>query len=143
MRKSEKVTIADAGRDLGKTFIVTEMDAWAALKWCTRAMLALSQSGTNVPAGTLKKAVKGGPEKLAALGLQVFALIPEATALPLMDEIKLCVTFQPPDGRMSAQPIYDGDLCQIDEPRTWWTLLTRAFSLHLGFLQAAPNQTTE
>lgn len=142
MRKTERVTIAAENRDRGKTFIVTEMDAWKAVLWCAKAILALSQSGTNVPPGALVKAAEGGAEALAALGLQIFALVPEAVALPLMNEAKGCVTYQPPNSIISAQPIYDGDQCQVEEPSTWVTLLKVTFSLHLSFLQVAPSPPT-
>jgi hypothetical protein len=143
MRKTERVTLdASAGRDAGKTFIVTELDSWHAIKWCARAMLALAQSGTNVPPGALAKAADGGPETLAALGLQIFALIPEATALPLMDDVRGCVTYQPPTAAVAAQPIYDGAMCQIEEPTTWYKLMQRVFAVHLGFLPAATPPTT-
>lgn len=142
MRKTERVTIAEQNRDHGKTFIVTEMGAWQALQWAAKAMLALSQGGTSVPPGALAKAASQGPETLAILGLQIFSLVPESVALPLMNEIKLCVTYAPPSG-IAAQPVYEGALCQVEEPSTWFILLKEAFALHLSFLPAAPSQTTE
>lgn len=142
-RKTERVTIAGENRDSGKTFIVTEMDAWSAIRFCARGMLALSQSGTNVPAGTISKAAAGGPEAFAALGLQMFALIPPDVAMPLLEEAKGCITFQPVDTRVGAQPIYDGAMCQIEETTTWAQLLNRAWALHLGFLKAGPPPISE
>lgn len=142
-RKVDHVSVTDVNRDHGKTFIITEMDAWASLRWCAKAMLALAQGGTEVPPGTLKKAAERGPEAFATLGVQIFALIPVEVALPLMDEIKACVTYQPHDTRMAAQPIQEGTMCQIEEPTTWWLLLQRAFGLHLGFLPAGQPPTTD
>lgn len=142
MRKTELVTIEADNRDRGKTFQITEMPAWQALQWCAKAVLALSQSGTNVPPGAIAKAAEGGPQALAKLGLEIFTLVPQAVALPLMNEIKGCVGYKPGDDRLGVQPIYEGSTCQIDEPSTWFILLRHAFALHLSFLPAAPPPTS-
>lgn len=142
MRKIETVLITAENRDHGKTFIVTEMPAWQALQWCAKALLALSQSGADIKPGALVKASQGGPEVLAALGLEIFTLVPSVVALPLMAEIRACVGFQSPSG-LAAVRIGDGDMCQIEEISTWFILLKAAFILHLGFLPAAPSPTTE
>jgi len=141
MRKTEHVTIATKNRDHGKTFVVTELGAWAALQWCAKALLALSQSGTAIKPGSLIKAANGGPETLATLGLEIFSLVPAHVALPLMDEIKACVSFQPP-GAVVTVSIGEGQLCQVEEPSTWFILLKHAFALHLSFLPAAPSPPT-
>jgi hypothetical protein len=145
-RKTERVTIEADGRDKGKTFILTEMDSWSALRWCAKAMLALTQSGVDVQAVGLAKAAEGGPEKLAALGATMFAFIPPAVALPLLDEARQCISYRLPlkdDTATSSQDIADGPRCQVEEPRTWVTLFQRLFFLHLGFSEAgdAPNTT--
>jgi hypothetical protein len=142
MRKNETVIIAADNRDHGKTFLVTEMPAWQALTWCARAVLALSQSGSDIKPGAIAKAAEGGPETLAVLGLEIFTLVPSAVALPLMTEIKACVTFQAP-GAAVATSIKDGELSQVEEISTWFVLLKHAFILHLGFLPAATSPTTE
>lgn len=143
MRKIERVTIDTPGRDHGRTYIITEMDAWSAVRWCAKALLALTQSGTNVPPEALRNAAEEGPAALAAMGLNIFALVPPGVALPLMEEVRACVMFQPPGSAISAQPIREGDQCQIEEASTWFTLFKRAFALHLGFSEAAPSPTTE
>lgn len=145
MRKTELVTIAglEVNRDHGKTFLITEMSAWAALQWCARALLALSQSGTDIKPGALAKAASGGPEALATLGLEIFTLVPSAVALPLMAEIRACVRFQPPSSAIATQPIYEDEQCQVEEISTWFVLLKHAFTLHLGFLPAARPPITE
>lgn len=142
MRNHENVTITSDNRDHGKTFVVTEMPAWQALQWCAKALLSLSQSGSDIKPGALVKAAQGGPETLAKLGLQIFSLVPSGVALPLMSEIRACVKFQPPTGEF-AVAIKDGDMCQIEEISTWFVLLKAAFILHLGFLPAVPSPTTE
>lgn len=142
MRKTEIVSIAADNRDHGKTFVVTEMPAWQALQWCAKALLALTQTGADVQPGSLAKAAEGGPEVLAVLGLEIFTLVPAAVALPLMQEIKACVSFQAP-GAVVTVPIKDGMNCQVEEISTWFVLLKAAFVLHLGFLPAAPPPTTE
>ena len=138
-RKTERVTIEAEGRDKGKTFILTEMDSWSAVRWCAKAMLALTQSGVDTQAVGLSKAAEGGPEKIAALGVTLFAFIPPAVALPLLDEARACVSYRLPlkdDSATSSQEIADGPRCQVEEPATWKILLQRLFLLHLGFSEA-------
>lgn len=119
------------------------MSSVAALNWCARALLALSQSGIDMASGALQRAASGGPETVAALGLQMFAMIPERVAMPLLAEARACITYSPPAAQIAAQPIYEGEMCQIDEVTTWALLLQRLFALHLGFLPGASPPTTE
>lgn len=144
--KTERVTIDAEGRDKGKSFILTEMDSWNALRWCAKAMLSLSQSGVDVQTIGLTKAVQeGGPEKIAALGATLFAFIPATVALPLLDEARTCIRYRLPvkdDKATATQEIADGEACQIAEPRTWVTLFQRLFFLHLGFSEAGDIPTT-
>jgi hypothetical protein len=142
MRKTEAVTVAADNRDYGKTFVITEMPAWQALQWCAKALLALSQSGTDIKPGALAKAAQGGPETIATLGLEIFTLVPPAVALPLMAEIRACVSFQAPGAAVTVS-IKDTEHSQVEEISTWFVLLKHAFILHLGFLPAAPPPTTE
>jgi hypothetical protein len=139
-RKQEKVTIADEGRDLGKTFVLTEMPAWDAVKWATRAYLALAQQGTQIPDGAL---TSGDPELIAATGLTLLSLIPEHVAMSLLDEAKACIQFQPSDNSAIAlQPVLFGGISAIEEPGTWLALLRRVFSLHVGFSTVGAPPTT-
>lgn len=140
-RKQEFVTIDADGRDKGRIFILTEMDAWAAIRWCAKAMLALAQTGAQMPSGALAKAAEGGPETLAILGTQLFAFLPEPVALALMEEAKTCVAFQSSVG--TSQPIYKGDQCQVEEPSTWFKLLQRLLVIHLGFFKAVATPNTD
>lgn len=142
-RHNRVVTIDTEDRDFGKTFVLTEMPAWDAIRFCARAMLALSQTGANIPAGMIAKAADGGPEAFAALGLQMFALVPTEVALPLLDEARACIAYQPPDSRVAVQKILDGAMCQVEEPTTWAVLLKQVWVMHLGFLKAAALPTME
>lgn len=142
MRKTETVTIDLTGRDNGRSYVLTEMDAWRTIKWAGRAVSALLQSGGTLPTAELMKAAEKGPETLSALGLRIFAYVPESVSLALMEELRACVTFKPANSAMSTQPIMAGDQCQIEEPSTWAVLLQRLFVMHLGFLAAASPPIT-
>jgi hypothetical protein len=129
-RKIEKVTIDAEGRDLGKTFVITEMSAWDAIRWAARATLALAQSGVQIPEGALS----GAPETIAASAFALLSLVPEAVALPLLEEARECIQFQPStNAAVALQPVEFGGISAVEEPITWATLLRRVFVLHVGF----------
>ena len=50
-RKVSNYTVTKEGRDLGKTFVITEMPASRAEAWATRALLALMAGGVELPDG--------------------------------------------------------------------------------------------
>jgi hypothetical protein len=137
-RKQETVTIDQDGRDLGKSFLITEMDAWAAILWAARALLAATRSGVPIPEKV------DGPQTLAALGLRVLFMLPPDAALPLMHEAKACVKFLPPagNGAIAAQDVDMAGASAVEEPATWLILLRRAYDLHVGFSSAGEPPIT-
>lgn len=138
-RKTVAETISTPGRDLGKTFVLTEMDAWAAIQWATRALLSLTNAGVQIPAG----AFSGAPENIAAMGLTLLAMVPASVALPLLDEGRQCIQVRPPNGGLALQPIDFGGVSAIEEPSTWVYLLRRLFELHVGFSLADATPSTD
>jgi hypothetical protein len=139
MRKHKLVTIAAEGRDKGKTFLVVEKSAYDTEKWATRALLALSRTGADIPEDAL---AAGGLGVLIA-GLTSFQKLAFEDAEPLLDEMMTCISFVPDANRldpMTSRPftralmmpdaVNDGD---IEEITTLLTLRGEALELHLGF----------
>lgn len=134
-RKSERVTIDTPGRDLGRVFVITEMDSWDALLLTARISHALSMSGINVP-----EIIKS-PEGLAEAGIRLMTYIAPAVAEPILERLRECIGVMPPRAKagIPPQPLIPEN--QPHEIRTWFTLLTRLYYLHLGFSPAVdtPN----
>lgn len=135
-RKTERVTISDPGRDNGRVFVITEMDSWNALVLTAKIAHALSVSGINVP-----EIVKS-PEGLAEAGIRLMTYIAPAVAVPLMEELRECISVMPPRVKagIPPQPLIPEN--QPHEIKTWFTLLTRLYYLHLGFSPAADIPTS-
>lgn len=145
-RRTASVTISAEGRDHGKVFILTEMSASQAEKWAARAMLAIGQSGVQIPDDVATAGLAG----VAAIGIQAISGVPWHLAEPLLDEMFRCIAFQP----NPAQPDVVRALMEddIEEIATRVQLREEVISLHLGFsiavytskLKAAiTNRTTE
>lgn len=130
-RRTATVTITAEGRDHGKVFVLTEMSASAAEKWATRMLLAIGQSGVEVPDDLAAAGLAG----LAAISLRAFAGVPWHLAEPLLDEMFRCVAFQPDPARpMVVRALIEDD---IEEIATRVHLREEVMSLHLGFSLAA------
>lgn len=145
-RKFKTVTITAEGRDKGKSFLIVEMSAYSAERWATRALLALSRAGAEVP----DDALSAGSLGLVLVGLDALRKLPYEEAEPLLDEMLGCVHFVPDLAKvdpMSGRPVTralmrpddfnDGD---IEEVTTLLQLREEAVSLHLGFSLVAVLQ---
>lgn len=135
-RKTERVTIDAPGRDLGRVFILTELDSWSALILTAKIAHALTISGINVPE------IAKNPEGLAEGGIRLMTYIAPSVAEPILNELRECVTVLPPRAKPGslAQPLIPEN--QPHEIRTWFTLLTKLYYLHLGFSPAADIPTS-
>lgn len=130
-RKTATVTIDATGRDLGKTFVLTEMSASAAERWAMRALLALGQSGVDIPEDIGRAGLAG----VAALGIRAFAGLPWDLAEPLIFEMFQCITFMPDPSRpVVIRQLIEDD---IEEVATRLRLREEVISLHLNFSIAA------
>lgn len=145
-RKFKTVTITAEGRDKGKSFLIVEMSAYDAERWATRALLALSRAGAEVP----DDALSAGSLGLVLVGLDALRKLPYEEAEPLLEEMLGCVHFVPDAVKtdpMSGRPatralmrpdaLNDGD---IEEVTTLLQLREEAVSLHLGFSLVAVLQ---
>jgi len=121
MRKTVTVTIDQDNRDKGKTFLITEMDAFKAEAWATRALLAI----TNIDLPEDFKTM--GMEAIAKLGLQAISSIDYDVAKPLLDEMLECVQIIMP---ATTRPLMDGD---IEEVASILKIRKAVFELHTGF----------
>jgi hypothetical protein len=146
MRRTEKLTIpgvrseAHGERDNGKTFILTEMDAYRGQDWALRALLALAASGATLPAG----AMTGGWAGLAGFGVTALLRAPYAELRPLLDEMLDQAKYehkpgQPPQG---LRPDAAGN-CPVQEIKTFLTIQVALFKLHTGFSPADAPPNTE
>lgn len=138
MRKHHVVTITTEGRDAGKSFLVVEKSAYDAEKWATRAIMALSRAGVEVP----DEAMAAGALGILIAGVQAFKALPFDEAEPLLDEMMTCVSFVPDASKLDARgrPIAralmlgddynDGDIAEVT---TLLKLRSEVLELHLGF----------
>ena len=143
MRRIEKLTIpgvrsdAPGTRDNGKTFVLTEMDAYTGQDWALRALLALSKNGVQLPEGALS----AGWAALAGFAFRALAGASHAEVRPLLDEMLAQAKYEHAPGH-PLQPIVPGPNCCIEEISTFLTLQAALFKLHAGFSTAAPSLTT-
>lgn len=133
-RKQLEITISAEGRDKGKTFVITELPASQGEKWATRALLALSRSGIDMPEEVAGMGMAG----IAYVGLKALAGVQFAEAGPLMDEMFTCVSLRPDAARPEylRPPMED----EIQEIGTRATLRMEVLTLHTGFSIAGALQ---
>lgn len=139
MARNVETFTATAGRDKGKTFIITEMPARAAHKWATRALLCMGGAAAEIPGLMANSGVAG----LAVVGLKAFMQgIPYEQAEPLMDELLACVTInhEPANPALERKLMIDAD---IEEVETIFSLQKAAFMLHTRPFTSAIQSTSE
>lgn len=160
-RKSADITITADGRDLGKTFRVTEMSAVDGEEWAAYALNAMARAGTPLPdevqqagmaaVGALVFSRMGGEgeavseegqaARAAAIGGVVVRLLAGVAWFDLkhlMDQMMGCVQIVPPSG--TPRPLLTGRTDtddDIQEVATRLQLRGEVLSLHLGFSLAA------
>jgi hypothetical protein len=145
MRKEKVITIDVVGRDRGKMFRLTEMPADQGEKWAFRALLALSRGGMNLPSGIFDAGMAGLASVvpyLVIVGLRSLNAAQWNELEPLLDEMMLCIKYQPPSG-MPAQDLINGTNGQIEEIRTRVALRQDILELHVDPSLAAVLQSSE
>jgi hypothetical protein len=142
MRRTEKLVIpgtrsdAPGERDNGKTFTLTEMDAYAGQDWALRALLAMARSGVQLPDGALS----GGWAGLAGFGITALMGAHYAELKPLLDEMLRQAKYVH-NPQHPPQDIAPGPNCPIEEIKTFLTIQLALFKLHTGF-SAVANPST-
>lgn len=138
-RRVNTVT-ADYGRDKGKVFKITEMSADKAERWFIKLLITLANAGAKTPEGGVEAFAASYPALLVQ-GIQSLAGLDYLGAKPLLDEMMECVAYQPPQAGIPAQPIFEGDACQISEVKTFVWLRGQVLETHLGFSLADALKT--
>lgn len=129
-RATANYTVTDEGRDQGKVFVLTEMPASKAESWAMRALLALMNSGVEVPEGFERMGMAG----MAEVGLKALSGLKWETAEPLLAEMFECVQFMPdPAKPQIVRALFEQD---IEEIATRLKLRAEVWKLHTGFLKA-------
>ena len=130
-RKIENFTISDGSRDQGKTFVLTEMPASRAEAWAMRALLALMNSGAQLPEGFERSGMAG----VAELGLKALSGLSWETLEPLMSEMMSCVQFMPDTSKPNVvRALFEED---IEEVSTRIQLRVAVWKLHVAFFKSA------
>lgn len=121
-RRTQVVTIEDKdSRDIGKSFLITEMPSEQSEWWAFRALQGIlggdAEVNFNAPLA-----------QLAAQSFKALAGIPWSMAKPLMDEMMGCVKVSLPGN--ASRDLLDSD---IEEVSTRLQLRRAVFELHTGF----------
>jgi hypothetical protein len=141
-RNTEKVVIEAEGRDKGKTFLITEMFASQGESWAARVIMALADSGVQIPENYELLGMAG----LAEIGFKAIAGLRWGTAEPLLQEMMSCVQIivDPRNPAATTRPLMDepggpigGGDYDIKEIGTRLKLRLGFWKLHMGFLSAA------
>jgi hypothetical protein len=115
----------DAGRDHGKSYLITEMDAFRAEWWAIKLALALGKAGMELPENVQ------GMAAIAVAGMGALMKIDPADAKPLLDEMLGCCAYQHAPGHPTLPLTGSG---VVEEASTLLTLRKEVFKLHTGFL---------
>lgn len=123
-------------RDNGKTFVLTEMDAYAGQRWATKALQAMGAGGLYVDPERLN----GGWAALATYAATALLRANTDQLQGLMDELLTCAKYQH-DPAQKAQAIVPGIKCPVEEIKTFYLLYRALFELHTGFTLLASTPT--
>ena len=134
MARKEASFIAEIGRDKGKAFHLTEMPATKAENWAIKALLAVGNSGLEIPENLAAQGMAG----LLAVGYMNLLKIPFEAAKPLLDEMMDCVQFVPSPS--IKRPLIDDD---IEEVQTRLLLRKAVWNLHMDFFLSESKSTSE
>ncbi len=136
MRRTKIWEVTTEGRDKGKKFLLTEMDSDRGEDWALRALLALTNSGADLPDGILGAGWAG----IAVIGLNALGRIPYPLAKPLFDEMWTCIQIVMP---AVTRPIHEGSDGDIEEVSTRFQLRREVLTLHVDFLESAIQSISE
>lgn len=136
MARNTRTFIADAGRDAGKHFLITEMSAFAAESWATRAILALMAGSVEVPEDWQNMSMAA----MAEIGIKALSRLKYADAQPLLAEMLDCVELVPDPAKPAMKLRVNDFPDQIEEMGTILQLRAEVWKLHVDFFKvAAPS----
>lgn len=130
-RKIVTYTVTDEGRDQGKVFQLTEMPASQGEAWGIRALLALMNSGVNIPEGFENAGMAG----IAEVGVTALGKLQWQVAEPLFAEMWECVKFipDPSNPKRIVRDLIEQD---IEEIQTRLKLRWEVLNMHVDFSKA-------
>ncbi|NWC11938.1 hypothetical protein HX776_24430 [Pseudomonas agarici] len=135
-RKVSQYTVQNEGRDLGKTFQITEMPSGQAEEWALRAFLAMIKEGIELPDDFMGAGMAG----LARMGFTFVGKLPFDTAKLLLDEMFQCVQIMPnPNDKSVVRNLIADD---IEEVATRVKLRLAIWKLHVDFSKAVAPSTS-
>lgn len=135
-RRTVTVTIDAPGRDLNKTYLITEMDASRAEAWAIRVFLAMARGGVDVPDEIAAMGLAG----LAAMGLDGLRHLRWEDAEPLLAEMWGTIQAVPDRSRPSVvRPLVESD---VEEVLTRLRLRKEVLALHMDFSSAGSPSTS-
>jgi hypothetical protein len=139
MRKTKTITISQEGRDKGKKFLITEMSAFHADNWASRAIVAVLNAGNEIDIDP-----RMGIGGMLGMVQKVYSMLqgikPEV-AIPLWDELLQCIQVIPSNGE-ARELIINDDGGDIEEWRTYMALKKEAFMLHVDFFKGGAGLTS-
>ena len=134
MARKEASFAADFGRDLGKQFLITEMSASQAENLAFKVILAIGNSGIEIPDNLAAQGMAG----LLTVGYLNLLKIPFEAAKPLLDEMMGCVQIVPSPN--IKRPLIEDD---IEEVKTRLSLRKAVWDLHMDFFLEEKESTSE
>lgn len=135
-RKEKTVLVTTEGRDLNKTFHITEMAAAESEEWAMRALLALARSGVELPDDFMSRGLAG----IAVVGVQALGGLDYDVAKPLLAQMMACVQVVPdPTRPVVRRALIDDD---IEEVSTRLFLRKEVLNLHIDFFTIGALRTS-
>jgi hypothetical protein len=114
------------GRDKGKKFKITEMNAFDAFDWGTRALLAMAKSGVDIPDNIIEQGMAG----VAVVALRTVGGLEFMVLKDLRNQLISCLTIYTGQGTHTRALVGQDD---IEEPQTIYELCKAVLEHHLGF----------
>lgn len=131
MARKECVVTIEGGRDDSRSFHILEMSALKAERWAAKALLAIVESGADVP----DLDPNAGIQALASVGIKGLMGLKFSSLEPLMDEMLECVSYLRTPGDTTTKTPLTALNCEnyIEDVSTLLRLRGEVLSLHLGF----------
>lgn len=135
--KTADWTVPEEGRDKGKVFRLTEMPAYRAEDWATRAIRAANRAGVKVDPSMAAY----GMQAVAAIGIEGLVMMDPEESRPLMREMLGCARLVP---NPQQAPDFTRDILEsdIEEPQTITALKIAIVRLHINFSSAGASQNS-
>lgn len=131
MARKEAIVTIQGGRDDSRQYHILEMSALKAERWAAKALLAIVESGTDIP----DLDPNAGIQALAAVGLKGIMGLRFESLEPLLDEMLECVSYlrKPNDTTTKTKITPENCDLYIEDVSTLVKLRAEVLSVHLGF----------